>query len=155
MLFETEEDRRSHLQSIASIFAASGNFGPTLFMEMNGKKVCTCLDMRTAEKKQEVTHMIKMGIATGMMREFCFASESWMATVKDPSRVTRSPKHRKDRQEGIIVNFASAKEEHIYFAIIKRDENGKPTLQEFDKWNTGEISGQFAGLFNSAAAMTN
>lgn len=157
MLFETESDRTWHLACLALVFNKSGTVMPTLFTEYDGKRLAVPLKMNTPEEKDEAINMIKTAIVNGMIKELCFAAESWISRqVGDQPKLNMPIRDMPDKEECIIATFANAKEELIYCAMIERDKDGKPTLHPFEKWDMNQgTSGRFVGMFRSAAAILN
>lgn len=157
MLFETESDRTWHLACLEQVFNKSGTVMPTLFTEYDGKRLAVPLKMNTPEEKDEATNMIKTAIVNGMIKELCFAAESWISRqVGDQPKLNMPIRDMPDKEECIIATFANAKEELIYCAMIERDKDGKPTLHPFEKWDMNQgTSGRFVGMFRSAAAILN
>lgn len=157
MLFETESDRTWHLSCLSKVFNVTGTVMPTLFTEFDGKRIAVPLKMNTPEEKDEASNMIKTAIVNGMIKELCFAAESWISRqVGDQPKLNMPIRDMPDKEECIIATFANSKEELVYCAMIERDKDGKPTLHPFEKWEMNQgTSGRFVGMFRSAAAILN
>jgi hypothetical protein len=157
MLFETEDDRKWHLHCLSQVFKQTGTIYPTLFTEFDGKRMAVPLEMDTVEQKNETSNMIKTAIVNGLIKDLCFAAESWISRqATDHAQLDLPVRHMPDKKECVIATFANPKEEVVYCAMIRRDKEGKPTLLPFEKWeNCVSTSGRFVGMFRSAAAILN
>lgn len=149
-------------------FSTFGYVEPAFICFIEGKLKIFALDWENPEDKDDFSMMVQGLISSNAINEYVMIVEAWVArtdfggysNIREWLSEHGSLSNFPNRDEAVIVQYCSFKEEIQYFAKINRNDQ-KPSLESWQENKRSlakgmlELSTRFQGLFPKSNADSN